>query len=337
MRIRIASIAVALALATLLAVAQAGDAPDAKPPAPLALVQTIALPKVEGRLDHFALDAKRGRLYLAALGNGSVEIVSLEKGERAKQITGLSEPQGVAFAPDLDRLVVACGGDGTLRFYSGDTAEPAAKIDLGSDADNVRYDPATQRFFVGAGDGSVTSVNAKKPAAVATADLGAHPESLQVETTGRRLFVNVERAAEVAVVDRFDMTVKARWKLGDAKANFPLALDEAGKRLFVGCRRPACIVTLSTDDGKVLATTDCSDDPDDVFLDAARRRVYVSCGAGFVDVFERGAKDALERVAKVETRRGARTAFFDAASDRLFVAVPKTGDKDAEIRVFAPR
>jgi DNA-binding beta-propeller fold protein YncE len=327
-------------LSLLLACAEAGD--DAAPPAadakpPLELVATIALKGVTGRIDHMALDAKRKRLAVVALGNGSVEIVDLAKGEPEKSIAGLDEPQGVAYVAESDKYVVACGGDGTVRWYDGATFDPWGKCELGSDADNVRYDPVGQRIYVGFGDGAVAAIPAKKQNAVAKADVGVHPESFQIETRGRRLFVNAENAAEVAVVDRFEMKVTARWKLGGARANFPMALDEAGGRLFVGCRAPASVVVLSTDDGKVVAKADCSGDPDDVFVDAAKNRVYVSCGEGAVDVFERPDADTLKLLAKVPTRRGARTCLFDAESDRLFVAVPKDGDKDAEIRIYAPR
>lgn len=327
--------AAALAVALLLAFARAGDDTAAKPP--LELVKTIALPGVKGRIDHMSLDAKRGRLHVAALGNGSVEVVSVEKGERVASLGDLPEPQGIAYLPDLDRIVVACGGDGSVRFLDGDSLGLKSRADLGSDADNVRYDAPTQKLYVGYGEGAIAVIPAKKPAAMAKAEVGAHPESFQVETAGRRIFVNAAGRADVAVIDRFEMSVKERWKLGGPTANYPMALDESARRLFVGCRNPPCVVLLSTDDGKVVSRTDLSGDPDDVFLDAARRRVYVSCGAGSVDVFERDGADALKPLAKVETRKGARTALFDAASDRLFVAVPMDGEKPAEIRVFAPR
>jgi DNA-binding beta-propeller fold protein YncE len=323
-------------VAGLVALARAEDPKPPAAPPPLELVQTIPLPGVRGRIDHFALDAKRKRLFVAALGTGSVEVVDLEKGERAKQITGLEEPQGIAYLPESDRLVVACGGDGSVRFYDGEKFEATVKVELGADADNVRYDAATQRLYVGFGDGAIGVISAKKTASVGQADVSTHPEAFAIETAGRRIFVNAQGAAEVAVVDRFDMTVKARWPLGGARANFPMALDEAAKRLFVGCRAPASVVMLSTEDGRVLSKTACSDDPDDVFVDAKRSRVYVSCGAGKVDVFERPDADHLKLLANVETRHGARTALYDAASDRLYVAVPVSGDKGAEIRIYAP-
>jgi hypothetical protein len=246
-------------LVGLLAVARAGD-PEPAPP-PLELVQTIALPGVKGRMDHFALDRN---------------------------------------------------------------------------ADNVRYDEATQRVYVGFGEGGIAALSAKKPRALAQSDIGAHPESFQLETAGRRLFVN-SAATAVVELDRFDLTVKRRFALGGPAANFPMALDEPAARLLVGCRAPPTIVTLATDDGRVVSRTECAGDPDDLFVDAKRGRVYVACGAGVVDVFSRPSPDRLERLAKVETRKGARTCLFDAALDRLFVAVPQDGDKDAEIRVYAPK
>jgi DNA-binding beta-propeller fold protein YncE len=332
--------AAVLVLAPLLAVAQAGEdsKPDAKPAVPpLDLVASIPMPGVKGRLDHMALDARRKRLYLAALGNGTVEALSIEKGACERSIGELEAPQGVAFLADLDRLVVACGGDGSVRFYRGETLDLAAKVDLGADADNVRYDAATQKVYVGFGDGAIAAIAAKTPSVLAKTDVGAHPESFQLETGGRRIFVNVAGKAEVAVVDRFEMTSRERWKTGDASANFPMALDEKGKRLFVGCRDPASLVVLDTESGKVVTKIECSGDPDDVFLDAGRSRVYVACGAGTIDVFDREGNDTVKLRAKVETRKGARTCLYDAESDRLFLAAPKDGELPAEVRIYAPR
>lgn len=332
--------AAAMVLASLLAVADAGEDPKpaAKPDVPpLDLVTSIPMPGVKGRLDHMAIDARRKRLFVAALGNGSVQALSIEKGACERSIDGLEVPQGVAYLADLDRIVVACGGDGTVRFYRGETFDLAAKVDVGEDADNVRYDAATQKVYVGFGDGSIAAVGAKTPSLLAKTAVGAHPEAFQLEAGGRRIFVNVASKAEVVVVDRFEMTSRDHWKLGDAAANYPMALDEAGKRLFVGCRQPPSLVVLDTENGKVVTKIECSSDPDDLFLDASRSRVYVTCGAGTIDVFDREGSDTLKPRAKVETRKGARTSLFDADTDRLFVAVPKDGELPAEIRVYAPR
>src|SRR5262249_4903279 len=71
------------------------------------LKQTIPLPGVEGRIDHFALDPSGERLFVCALGNNTVEVLDLRKGERIRSITGLGAPQGIVYIPELDRLFVA--------------------------------------------------------------------------------------------------------------------------------------------------------------------------------------------------------------------------------------
>src|SRR5262245_28100079 len=131
-------ILVAVVLASL-GGAQDGNAPQ--------LVQTIPMPKVEGRIDHLAFDAKAGRLRLAALGNNSVEVIDLGQGKVIHKIEGLQEPQGILAWEG--QIVVASGGDGSCRFYDGTTFKPARNVDCKEDADNVRFDTEEKRVYVG--------------------------------------------------------------------------------------------------------------------------------------------------------------------------------------------
>lgn len=328
--------ALPLALAILAACSAAvgaGDDPAAAQ-APLVLVRTAVLPGVDGRIDHLALDAKRQTLHVAALGNGSLEVVSLAKSERTQSVGGLPEPQGVEFLPRADRVAVACGGDGSVRFLDARSLETKATTDLGSDADNAHADAAGD-LWVAFGSGGIARIDAGTAKETARVPLGAHPEGFAIEVQGKRIFVNLASRGEVAVVDREAGKVVARWKPG-ASSNYPMALDEAAGRLYVGCRSPARLVVLATDDGRVLASPECSGDPDDVFVDAGRKRAYVACGAGSIDVFDlAGAEPKL--LARVPTERGARTMLLDAATGTVHLAVPRRGAKDAEVRTYEPR
>ena len=301
--------------------------------APLELVQTIPMPKVDGRIDHLAHDARTGRLSVAALGNNTVEVIDLAQGKVIHQIDGLHEPQGILA---LDgRIVVASGGDGSCRFYDGSTFKLDKSVDCKDDADNVRYDAEAKRVYVGAGNGALAVIDPEKGARIAEIPLDAHPESFQLESKGRRIFVNVPKAGNIAVVDREARAVMAKWKVS-AGGNFPMALDEPGGRLFVGCRQPAKLLSLDTRTGRELAAVECSGDTDDIFFDASSKRVYVSCGEGFLDVFD--ASDAApKRIAKVATAAGARTCLFVADLGKIFLAVPRRGNQQAEIRVFKVR
>src|SRR3954452_507662 len=140
-----------------------GGAPPAPPKgptdaAPLRLVQTIPMPGVEGRIDHLAVDLATHRLFVCALGNDTVEVIDLEKGQRIQSLPGFKEPQGIVFVPKTKTVVVARGGDGRLSFLEGAPLKVTKALSLGEDADNVRYDPEPERIYVGYGDGALAVV-----------------------------------------------------------------------------------------------------------------------------------------------------------------------------------
>lgn len=293
------------------------------------LIQTIPMPKVEGRIDHFAWDAKSGRLAVAALGNNTVEVIDVAAGKVVHRLDNFHEPQGIAAVEG--KWVVASGGDGSCRVYDGESFRMVHKVDCKEDADNVRYDADAKLVYVGYGSGALGVVDPVKGARIADIRLDGHPESFQLETKGKRIYVNVPGANQIAVVDREKKAVVAKWTLS-ASSNFPMALDEDGRRLFVGCRNPAKLLVFDLDSGKETAAVDCSGDTDDVFYDAASKRVYVSCGAGFLDVFS--IDGTPKRTAKIPTASGARTCLYIADPGRIFLAVPHRGSQQAEIRVY---
>ena len=302
--------------------------------APLKLKQTIPLPGVEGRIDHFAADPSGQRLFVCALGNNSLEVIDLRNGERVHSITGLGAPQGVGYAPEVNRLFVANDKGGICKIYDGKSFQPVGELNLEDDADNVRYDEARKKFYVGFGSGGIAVVNAADGKRVGSIKVGAHPEALQLEKNGSRIFVNVPNSRHVAVVDRDKGEVVATWKTDLAFANFPMALDEANHRLFVGCRVPSRLIVLNTDSGDLVAKVDISSDADDVFYDSKRNRIYAICGAGKIDIIEQADPNTYKTLTKVDTANGARTGFFFPERDTLFVAVPHRGPQQAEIRCY---
>jgi hypothetical protein len=302
----------------------------------LRLIHTLPLPNVAGRFDHFACDVQGKRLFVAALGNNTVEVIDVAKFARLQTIRDQRKPTGVLFLPDAATLYVANGDDGTFRSYDGKTYAARTSLGLVDDADNVRFDAASQRIYFGFGDGALGVTDPLARDLLAHIELKAHPESFQLEGSGPRIFVNLPDAKSIAVVDRDKRAVVAQWPMERFQANFPMALDEAAHRLFVGCRRPARVVVFDSVTGKPVTDFEISGDTDDLFFDAKRQRLYVSCGEGFVDVVQRRESDRYERVERVPTRAGARTSFFSAELDRLFVAVPQRDGKDAELRVYQP-
>ena len=302
--------------------------------APFRLKQTIGLPGVEGRIDHMELDAAGGRLFVCALGNNPVEVLDLRKGERVHSITGLGAPQGIAYIPGLDRLFVANDKDGIVKIYDAKSFQVVGELNLKDDADNVRYDDAAKRIYVGFGSGGIAIVNASDGKQVGSITLSAHPEAFELEKNGRRIFVNVPNSRHVAAIDRDKGEVIATWKTDAAFGNFPMALDEANHRLFVGCRIPSKLIVLNTESGEVVTKIDISGDSDDLFYDSKRDRIYAICGAGEIDIIEQADANTYKPFAKIDTADGARTGLFVPERDTLFVAVPHRGSQQAEIRAY---
>ena len=301
---------------------------------PLKLKQTIPLPGVEGRIDHFAFDPAGERVFVCALGNNAVEVLDLRKAERVHSITGLGAPQGVAYVPELDRVFVANEKGGICKIYDGKSFQALGELNFEADADNVRYDEATKKIYIGFGSGGIAVVNALDGEQVGSIKLSAHPEAFQLEKNGSRIFVNVPNSRHIAVIDRDKREVVARWKTDLAFGNFPMALDESNHRLFVGCRVPSRLVVLNTDSGDVVAKIDISGDSDDVFYDSKRHRIYAICGAGKIDIIEQTDPKTYKALTKVDTASGARTGLFVPERDTLFVAVPNRGSQQTEIRSY---
>src|SRR6266850_7948042 len=296
---------------------------------PLQLVTTVVMPEVAGRIDHLALDQARQRLFVAALGNDSVEVIDTAKNMHLRSLPGFHEPQGVAVLPDLNAVAIANGDSGTLQLLDAVTLQTRWTINIGGDADNVRYDTAARRVFV-AYQGGIAVVDPAAARVVQRIQINGHPESFQLESQGTRLFANVPGASEVIAADRSTIAVAARWRTGACQGNYLMALDEGTHRLLIGCRRPASLALFDTAAGRSLGAIPMVGDTDDLFYDGARRRAYVTGGEGFVDVVRREG-DALRRIAHLPTRDGARTGVWVTEQSRLYLAVPARRGQPAEI------
>ncbi len=308
----------------------------AQPSELLRQVGAVPLPQVEGRIDHLSIDAKDQRLFVAALGNNTLEIIDAKAGKLMRSIPGLREPQGVLYLPSANRLYVANGGDGSLRIFDGNSFQLLKTIPYGDDADNVRYDSVEDRIYVGYAGGALGAMD-KDGAKVADIKLDAHPESFQVEKNGPRIFVNLPRSRKIAVIDRKTRSVVASWGTGGPLANYPMALDEGAHRLFVVCRTPARMIVLDTLTGKVIESAPAVGDCDDVFYDQARKRIYAIGGEGAIWVYQQQDAYHYKEVGRIATVKGARTGFFSPDLDRLFLAVRRQGTSPAEIRIYEPR
>lgn len=308
-------------------------------PAPLVLTGAIPLENVHGRIDHFGFDPNN-RLFVSALGNNTEEVIDLSAQRVVHTITGIPAPQGVVFSPETNKLFVA-STKGKVYIYDGSSFDLLTTIDFHDDADNLRYDPAQKRVYVGYGDDDTAAIGMVDATTNKRLDeefkTGAHPESFQLEKQGPNIFVNLPDLKEIAVINRETKAI-SRWTLS-LGGNFPMALDEPEHRLFVATRAPARMAVFNTDSGNLVTALPCAQDADDLYYDSERKRIYVSGGEGYISVFQQKDPDHYESLARIASSVGARTSgYFGKVAkkgfDRLYVAVPARADHGAEIRIY---
>ena len=313
----------------------AGGPARAADPAPLELVQKIALHGPAGkRLDHMALDTKQSRLFVANMANASFDVIDIKAGKLLKSVPDQRGVQGVAHVPDAGRVFVGVGDDGVCNVFD----DKEYKLEKGikfADADNVRYDARTKRVYVAHAEKSLAVIDPKTLEVKAEIKLPGQPEAFQIEAGRPRLYLNVPSQKAVVVIDTEKNEVVKTYPLKSAERNYPLALDEEGHRLFVGCRKPPAVVILDTESGQEIGNVAIPGDTDDVFFDAKRKRLYASCGEGVLAVLRQADAGRFEVQEKVPTVKLARTCLFDAEGGRLFLAVPGRAGKDGpEIWVY---
>jgi YVTN family beta-propeller protein len=311
------------------------NAPSSSNNSSLSLVQTIPLPNVTGRIDHLGVDKKGQRLFVAELGNNSVDIIDLSGGKRISSVTtGVNEPQGIAFVPELNRLFVANRADGSVDIFDGKTFTLLQTIKLNGDADNIRYDSNNGLVYVGYGNGALAVINATSGEKLGNIRLPGHPESFQIEKFGNKVFVNIPDDDSIIVADKKNLKVISKWTLTSATQNFPMALDEGNHRLFVGFRDPAKVIVYDTESGKEVASFNTARDIDDIFYDAANKQIYISSGEGAVDIFKQRDTDHYDLVNRIQSAQGARTSLLVPELNQLYLAVPEHRGQEAQIQIY---
>jgi hypothetical protein len=302
---------------------------------PLKLVQTIPLPQITGGMNHFAADAKRDRFFFTGTSDKQLLVIDLKAGKVVKTISGYS-PAAACFAPDLNVLCVS--GAGAVNLYDGESFEPLEKLQLGSAVDELQYDSKTHRLYAGimdAGAPAIGVIDLTDRKLVTKIKLPKPAQGFVLEQRGARLFANTPAAGQVTVIDRDKQAVVAEWKLADAEWNYPAALDEERHRLFVGCRKPARLLVLDTDSGKVITSAETGDGADDMTFDPATRRVFLACGGnGVITVIQQQDADHYRTAANIPTAPGARNSLFIPELKRFYLAVPHQQDSPTELRAY---
>ena len=327
-----------VAAAALIALAIRGTTPvAAQTPArtgpPLELYERIPLPNLIGRIDHFSAGA--GHLILfSVVGSNAVGIENWFEGRLVHSFHGATEPQGVLYVPGFNKIVQA-GADGKVLIFDSNTYALQNTIDFGADADNLRWDAQNKKVLVGFGeeDGGIAEIDPATNQRVGTVlKTGGHPESFQIETNGNMVFVNCPDAGNIVEAVNRDTGAVTKWPVRGAKGNFAMALNEPEHRVYTVTRKEPMLLVFNTETGQEVARVPgVAGECDDVYFDAARKRVYIIGGVGVISVVQEEDPDHYQLIQNVPSTVGARTGYWNPQHDRLYVGVQAEGNLPAQL------
>ena len=306
---------------------------------PLKLIATTPMPGFTGDFDHFGLDLKGNRLFLASEEQKTVEVFDLQTGKRIHSIKGFGHPLTMAYLAESNRLIVTDGGDtDAVELVDCKNYKIINTLKLGHGVDHGAYNPVNKYFYVENGGGpdgkvhvlSIIDTKSFKQVGEIAGLPGNSNEGMAIDHEGKTLYVNLTGTDEVGVIDLNTRQLIARWPLPDVHVAHAIALDEPNHRLFTATRKPSRFIVFNTDTGKVVTTLPCVDVNSDMSLDVARKRIYVS-GSETVSVFEQRDADHYEHIAEVPTAYRAKTSIFVPELKRLYVADSGKGKPEAKL------
>jgi DNA-binding beta-propeller fold protein YncE len=324
---------IAVALIAVCGIWSASVANPAKPS--LQLEQAIPLPQVKGGFDLMAMDFVGRRLFVAGQDNNTLEVIDLAGGKSAKSVSGLHQPKGIVYLPETHKVYVSNKDNGIVQVFDSETFKPISAIDFKVKANNIRYDPKSKLIYVGYGDGAIGIINTVNDSRGDDIPIANFPKQFRLESHGNRIFVNVPTANHIAVIDRKQKKVIETWPVTEARSNVPMDLDDEHHRLFIACD-PGKFVVFNTESGKSVASLTIHPEADGIQYDSKRQRIYISCGAGVIEVIQQVDPNRYQLIGNVLTATGAGTSLFVPELDRLYLAVPQAKDRPAEIRVYRP-
>jgi DNA-binding beta-propeller fold protein YncE len=306
---------------------------------PLKLITTTPMPGFTGDFDHFGVDLKGNRLFLASENQKTVEVFDLRTGERIHSIKGFGQPLTMAYLAESNRLIVTDGGDSdAVELVDCKKYKIISALKLGPGVDHGVYNPVNKYFYVENGGGpdakthvlGIIDTKSFKQVGEVAGLPGNSNEGMVIDHEGKRLYVNLTGSDEIGVIDLSTRQLIARWPLPEAHVAHAIALDEPNHRLFTATRKPSQFIVFDTDTGKVVTSLPCVGVNSDMSRDVARKRIYVT-GSETASVFEQRDADHYEHIAEVPTAYRAKSSIFVPELKRLYVADSGKGKPDAKL------
>jgi YVTN family beta-propeller protein len=328
----------ALILAAAVAVFGLPSVASAQPP--LTLETTTPLPAIgAGDFDHFDVDLKRNKLFLAGEEFGTIETFDLTTGKHLLTARGVAQPHKLVFIPDLNEIFVADGKDASVKVLDATNLHQLARIPVSANPDTGVYDPATRLFYIGNGGkkahhdySNISLISVDRRAVVGNIRVpGDTLKGMLLDHARSRIYVSVRDKSDVVAIDTKRRAIVRTYTSPELKTNVPIGLD-AQQRLFVGGRNPNQLVILDSRTGATLQALPTVAESDDLTVDAAHHRIYVSGSTG-LDVYAEGAGGRYSREAHYDTG-GGKTSIYVPSLQRFYVVRSRTSAPAAALLVY---
>lgn len=308
--------------------------------APLKLASSVDLPGYTGDFDHFAIDPKDGRVFLAGEESAELEVFDVRSGKIIERMKGFGVPHSVLYMPDANEVLVVDGARPSPVLDAA-TLKVKRTYDLPKGADSVGYDSSTKHLWIVTGgkdvnqkDSNLIEIDPLTGKQFKSVHFDAnHVEALAVEQHGPNIYVNITDKNELDVVDKSAGKIVKQIPIKAAEQNAPIAIDEPNHRLFVVTRKPGKLLIMDADNGQVIAAFPAPEHTDEVVWDPDNRRIYVAGGQGYISVVQQDGRNKYSQVAKVTSLPGAKTEIIDSEGKRLWVA-SSPGESKAMAKVL---
>jgi DNA-binding beta-propeller fold protein YncE len=305
------------------------------PELPLRTVGDFALAGNTTRFDYASMDARRGVLWIAHMGDGAVEAFDV-KTNRVSMVVALSTTASVrGVLAARGKIYAAAQGLGSVVVLDGDRGKRVATVPAG-DVDGLAYDPITQRVFVSdEAGGKVAVIDARTNTRAGAVELGGEAGNTQYDPVSHHIFVGVQTHDELAEIDPVALKVLHRYALPGCSSSHSVAIDWSQRAAYVGCQHNVRLVRLDLRSGKVTGSGGAGIGVDVLALDGALHRLYVASESGVVSVYD-VAGGEFRRTAQAFLHVNAHVVAVDPGTHRVYFPLQNVGGKPV-MRVMEPR
>jgi DNA-binding beta-propeller fold protein YncE len=310
----------------------------ATPSVELPLRQVSETPLSGGpvRFDYTALDAARGRLFIAHMGAGELIDVDVHAHAVVRTLPNLPDVHGVIVVPDKHRVYATATGNNQVVAIDEDSGQVVFRAPTDTYPDGLAYDPIRRTVWTtNESAGTESVIDAETGAVRATVPLGGEVGNVVYDAALDKMVVAVQGRSDLAVIDPVSFTVTQRIPTPGCEHPHGEALDATDQVMFVGCEANATMVTVDLANRNVIDHQTVGETPDVLAYDPGSNRVYVAAESGWVSIFDHDHGHLTVR-GSAHLADGAHSVALDPRSHHIYIPIPKDHNGSPVLREYEP-